>query len=218
MPLLVSPCELNDSYLIDDNYDNLVFVNIDSIDTNIEMPDDLLIKSATDNNYFYLRLDNNNGKKLSIIRLKKLEINNEKYFAICMSLSFIKGQGYARILYEYAFLNLDLPILSDKTNTKRGSSDLWTKLQKRQNLYGYEILVFNTQTQHKGKFIRKNYNDYDIWGWHLDFLEMAKEDPLFLDTSLNDGDIDIGLYNFLTKNINKVKNRTHIRLIGTKSS
>lgn len=216
MPLLVSPHELNDGYLLNQTYHNLRFNQIKKMSDTTSIPINTIISRSNHSHFIYLRLDNLQNETLSILRLKKVSINNEDYYEANKSLSFKKRKGYSKCLYEYAFYNLDLPIITDSTQTKAGSSDLWKKFQQNQDNSGYEIIVFNTKTNNKSKLISRNYNDYDIWGWHSDFTEMAKEDPKFLHDAVNEGDMDLKLYQFLNKNIKKVRDRSHIRLIAKK--
>ncbi|PVW12853.1 hypothetical protein [Marixanthomonas spongiae] len=217
MPLLVSKRELNSNYLINNTYENLAFKPVTKIANITFIPPKTKIKFSNYNNWVYLKLDSSNNETLSVLRLKKIILNKEKFYEANKSISFKKRKGYAQCLYEYAFQNLDLPIICDGIQTKPGSSDLWLKFQKRQDEYGYEIVVFNTQTNHKSKFIRRNYNEYDIWGWYADFTDMAKNIPKFLEDAVSEGDMELELYQFLKKNINKVKDRSHIRLIGRKN-
>lgn len=214
MPLLVSPHELNDGYLRNQTYDNLIFEQIQEMVEFTFVPENTRIFRSDHINFVYLRLDSFLDETLSILRLKRISINDEEYYEANKSLSLVKRKGYSKCLYEYAIRNLDFPIITDSTHTKPGSSDLWKKFQQNQDTSGYEILVFNTKTNHKSKFIQRNYNDYDIWGWHEDFTYMAREDPKFLQDAVKAGDMNLELYQFLNNDIKKIRDRSHIRLIA----
>lgn len=210
MPLLIPPKSLSSGYLINDDYKKLSFEEIEYKD----LDSNLKLMFSEDSKYKYFRLDNLEGQKLSLIRLKPIEINNKKFYTIDKSKSFIQGKGYAIYLYEYVFVNMVLPVISDKTQTKPGSSNLWKKFLKRQKEKNYEIFVFNTTTNKISPYSTRNFNDYRIWGWFEDFTDMAKQDPKFLDDALKYNDISKELYTFLNSNIKKVKDRSNILLFA----
>lgn len=215
MPLLVHPDSLSRGYLDIQQISKLDLIDIEK-PLLIEVSEEVVIKECLLDNCRCFILQNNENYIVSIIRLIKKVINNEEFYLIDKSKSFVERKGYATILYEYCFCYCDLPVISGSLQTKPGSSDLWKMFQKKQENSNYEILVFNTQTNHKGIFITRHYSDYDVWGWYMDFIEMAKSDPSYLEESLKYKDLSIELFDFLSRDINKIRNRDHILLIGKK--
>lgn len=213
MPNLISSEDLSEGYLINDDYKKMTFVKVPDV-SKIEIDSGKVITSASKNGYLYYRLENEDGFELSLVRLKKEVINNKEFYSVDKSRSFIKGKGYAIPLYEYSFCYLELPVISDSMQTKPGSSNLWKKFKERQIISSYEIRVFNTETDHTNVFTNRNYNDYDVWGWDPDFIQMVKDDPDFLDEALKYKNINTELYRFINSNINKIRDRKKIRLIG----
>lgn len=245
MPNLISPNEIDVETFVDEYLLNiLVFTNV--LDTSlIEIENDCQIKEANDNNYKYIKLTKNDTENLSIIRLEIHLFNNKDYYLINKSYSFIQQKGYGTTLYEYCFCHLDLPIISDKVQTKAGSSNLWRKLLRKQNK-NYEIFIYN-ETKNTEKRLSTSLSDYATWGVENEIIEIFKEtaeisSDLF-DTNVFDG-IDDELYdphtivgeNYLHEQLEKfikdglerkikkkrvkqrITNRGYLRLIGKNSS
>ncbi len=218
MPQLISPHSLSRGYL---DINSLPIHNFTIIeDANlIEKPESLVIKEYKEpSSIYYILTDLVNDYILSIMRLKKINLNNELYYKIDKSKSFIERQGYATVLYEYAFCHCNLPIISDKIQTKPGSSDLWKKFQKKQEQSNYEILVLNVETNHKGLFTTRDYSDYRVWGWDMDFIALIEDTPDLLYDALDQKDISKELFLFINNNPNRIRNRENILLIGRKKN
>lgn len=181
MPNLFSPADLNEGYLFNKEFDALTFTKVDDVAL-IKLEEDLSVYKAINKDYIFLKLEGNDNKCLCVLRLKLKNVNGVNYYSVDKSHSFEKGKGYAVPLYEYAFCYFDLPIISDEIQTMPGSSKLWKKLQKKQDESEYEIYVFNTQTNHHGLYLTRNYNVYDIWGWPKENVEIFKEAPDFIET------------------------------------
>ena len=243
MPNLYSPEDLATGYLIDDYYHNyLKFYQMRNTNL-IQLQAGLKIRRAIDTDSLYFRLENNNNKHLSVIRLKEITLHNKLYYLVDKSHSFVKGQGYVIPLYEYAFCYLKYPVISDSNQTKPGSSNLWKKLQGRQAVNSYNLFVINTNTQHKGLYETRNYSDYDVWGWEREKIELYNINPDFIsgigefednyneDIIENDEVyyeededdlfneiplIDPVFLKYLKRGKKKLKDRKHIRLVGQK--
>lgn len=241
MPNLISPGDLVTGYLIDDYYRYyLKFYKVRKTNL-IQLDHGLRISKASDSDYLYYRLETTSLKELSIIRLQEIKVLDEKYYIVDKSHSFEKGNGYAIPIYEYAFSYLKYPVISDKTQTKAGSSNLWKKFQLRQVNANYEINILNTNTQHIGLYESRNYNDYDIWGlpqrqidlYNINGDILSPENAL----GLNELEYSENLYEFeieddedflfnelppmhpklkefIINGKKKIKDREHIRLIG----
>lgn len=213
MPILIKPEDLNNNYLLNDRFVDHIFFRINDV---ANCPENTTLLKCELKSSVIIKLNRNEDNALlAIIRLKIENIHGEDYFKIDKVSSIVRKKGYAKFLYEYCFLNLELSVISDRIQTKPGSADLWKSFLNSHNEL-YEILIFNTETNNKMKYSTRNFNDYKIWGWYEDFLELAKEDPKFLYDALKYGDLNSELYTFLNSNIDKVKNRENIRLLGSK--
>lgn len=169
MPNLISPNELEFQSLIDDYLTNYLFFNLLYVNESIR------ILEANDIHYKYLKLENQENEFLSVVRLKIVDFYNERFYCINKSKSIILNQGYATILYEYCFNNLNLPIISDCTQTKGGSSDLWNNLiNKNRN---YQIFRYYTNTN-KYIELKKGYDPYLVWG--IENTEILAETPQYI--------------------------------------
>lgn len=180
MPNLFSPADLSEGYLFNDEFDALTFTKV-SDTTLIELEEDLSILIATNEEYTFLKLEEKENNMLCVLRLKLISIQAQNYYSVDKSHSIEKGKGYAVPLYEYSFCYLDSPIVSDKIQTMPGSSKLWKKFQKKQHESEYEINVFNTETNNQGRYLTRNYNDYDIWGWSKENIQIFREAPDFVE-------------------------------------
>lgn len=213
MPILIKPEDLNSNYLIDERFNNYIFEVIADVENK---PDNIDLLRYQVDNFIIIKLQNNqNNSLLSTIRLKIENINGQNYYVVNKVNSIIKKMGYAKFLYEYCFTNLNLPVISDNIQTRPGSYNLWKSFLINPN-EKYEILIFNTETNNKMKYSTRNFNDYKIWGWDGDFINLAQEDPKFLYDALKYGDLNSELYAFLNSNIDKVKDRKNIRLLSKK--
>ncbi|HNW74276.1 MAG TPA: hypothetical protein PKN44_11670 [Bacteroidales bacterium] len=216
MPNLITVQDLSPGYLINDDYRNLTFNDVKHSEL-LELPVDLSIQKARRPHYLYLKLKKaGTNDDLSLLRLKKIVIHNDTYYSVDKSNSFIKGKGYAQYLYEYSFIYLKYPVISDKTQTMPGSAKLWKKFHENQNSKHYTLYIINENTYTISPYINRNFNDYDIWGWHPDFINLLRTYPEMLEDGLKDGDLSEELYHYLNDGWNKVKDRAHIRLIGRK--
>lgn len=172
MPNLISPNEIDTESFLDDYLLNILIFNQAADIALIEVDEDCIVFEATDANFRYIKLSNNNGENLSIVRLQKKTIAETDYYLINKSYSFIQQKGYGSILYEYCFCYLDFPVISDNYQTKAGSSNLWLNLHKKSNK-NYEIFIYNENT---GKKIRlsKSRSPYSIWGVAPEMIEIYK--------------------------------------------
>lgn len=245
MPNLISPNEIDVDTFIDNYLLNiLVFTNVSDTSL-IEIENDCQIKEAKDNNFKYIKLTKNDTENLSIIRLENYTFNYREYYLINKSYSFVQQKGYGTTLYEYCFCHLDLPIISDKVQTKAGSSNLWRKLLRKQNK-NYEIFILN-EVKKTEKRLSTSLSDYATWGVEEEIIEIFKDTAEIsndlLETNVYNG-IDDDLYdpytnigeNFLHEQLEKfikdglerkinkkrvkqrIKNRGYLRLIGKNSS
>ncbi|WP_029273316.1 hypothetical protein [Flavobacterium sp. KJJ] len=223
MPNLFSPSEIEyQSFLDDYFYSRLIFKRINQINQ-------LILLEASDSDFRYFKLIDSQQNFLSALRLQLISFHNTKFYCINKSKSKVENRGYATLLYEFCFMTLDIPIISDQTQTKGGSSDLWNKLilKKRQ----YKIFSYNIKTN---KYIELDhkFNPYLIWGIDDQKLLAQLETPeiLFDDDLLNDSNdlddnldtdysffndinyFDLRLLNFLKKG--KIKDRKNVRLVA----
>ncbi|RED26152.1 hypothetical protein BD847_0062 [Flavobacterium cutihirudinis] len=239
MPNLISPNEIDvDGFLDDYFFYRLVFINV--LDTSlIEIEDSLQIVEATDVNFRYIKLINDENDNLSVLRLQEKNYGGNRYYLINKSYSFVQQKGYASILYEYCFCHLELPIISDKYQTKAGSSNLWSKLHRKINK-NYEIFIYNDIIE-KSKRLNSKVNDYSVWGVDLEIVEIYKQTKDFQFDAIDYRDVfevydpytNIGneyihkqledfIKNGLAKRKNKksfkqkVNDRVHLRLVGKK--
>lgn len=180
MPNLFSPADLSEGYLFNNEFDALTFTKVDDTAL-IELDEDSSILIATNEKYTFLRLEGKENKMLCVLRLKLKSIQGQNYYSVDKSHSVVKGKGYAVPLYEYAFCYLDSPIISDEIQTMPGSSKLWKKFQKKQEKSEYEIYVFNIKTNNQGQYLTRNYNDYDIWGWSKENIQIFRNAPDFVE-------------------------------------
>lgn len=216
MPQLTTPNTLVSGYLDVESLNIREFDTVEEYDL-IIIPDNVVLKKCLKGEFLiYALTDINENYFLAILRLKKIIINEVEYYQINKSKAFIQRKGYATILYEYAFCYSSLPIISDKIQTKPGSSELWKTFQKKQETKPYEILVLNTNVNTERLFTARDYSDYDIWGWDEDFLALSKEIPDLLFTAYEDNNLSKELYDYILEGIrlNKIKNKKHIYLIG----
>ncbi|OXA84861.1 hypothetical protein [Flavobacterium hercynium] len=185
MPNLVSPREVDTATLLDNYfYDYLVFNEV--LDTKkIDLHDNtLIIHIAVDVNFTYIKLTNLDAELLSVVRLEIVKIFNVDYYKVNKSHSVIQQKGYGTKLYEYCLCYLDLPLISDKIQTKAGSSNLWFNLIKSKK---FKIYKLDLKTQKIRKLNPKS-SKYSIWGVDesvfenfknvskLDFQEQEYED------------------------------------------
>ncbi|GAA4022430.1 hypothetical protein GCM10022386_01660 [Flavobacterium cheonhonense] len=224
MPNLISPTELEYQSLIDDYFNYYLQFNL------VHIHETVRILEANDLHYKYLKLENQQSELLSVVRLKTVIFYDQKFYCINKSKSIILNQGYATLLYEYCFNNLNRPIISDSVQTKGGSSDLWHKLISKDR--DYQIFKYYTNTN-KYVELKNGYNPYLVWGIEnaqilaetpayvyedLDYdvnFEKSEIDEVFeLDypnLSLSTDYIDPKLIQFIEGG--KIKDRYHVRLV-----
>lgn len=214
MPNTISPQQLNPNYLINDDYRKLVFNEVN--DTSLMwLPKKYCITYSNDPNYIYFRLEvRRTGEHLSLVRLRLEVVNLQEYYKVDKSHSFIKRKGYAVPLYEYCFLYLDHPVISDYTQTMPGSSNLWKKMYRRRKNKNYEILVLNTKTNQLKLYTKRNYKDYDIWGWDQYLIDFTKTDDTLIDLMYHNKELSDLQFGYLKLWIKKLKDREHILLVG----
>lgn len=168
MPNLISPTEIESQSLLDDYfYHRLNFIYIAKLN-------DFNISEANDKQFKYIKLEDSESELLSIVRLEKIEFHNTNFYCINKSKSILEGKGFATLLYEFCFTNLELPILSDKYQTKAGSSDLWNKLIKKNRQYN--VYKFNTVTN-KYVELDANFDPYLIWGVDEEKILVQSKSP-----------------------------------------
>jgi len=238
LPNLFSPDDLNAGYLFNNEYSTLVFVLVPDV-TQIQLTAGFSILQATTSDGICLKLVDANDAPLAVMRLTQIELNNQNYYKVDKCHSIQKGKGHMIPLYEYAFVYLDLPIISDDFQTKPGSSDLWKKFQHRQVSNSYEVLILNTNSSTIHLYSTRNFNEYDVWGWDDANIKLyninpnvLEDDMLFDNSILEDSGEEIEeitfdnddfpeipkiserLRKFLKNGRRKVRDRKHIRLIG----
>ncbi|MFL0163256.1 hypothetical protein [Aquirufa salirivi] len=216
MPNLISRNDFEPETFIDYYFKN-------NLNFSYQFPiNNLKIFKAIDDDYTYLKLTDEKNELLSAIRLKATTFFKTEFYCISKSKSIFEGKGYATILYEYCFNNLDLPIISDKYQTKKGSSDLWLKLINKNR--SYRIYLYYTKTN-KYVELSKGFNQYMVWGQDkpkFDESPINYDNPGFepFDFSIDEledidsiypGPINLELISF-TKN-KQIKNRINVRIV-----
>lgn len=160
MPNLISPREIDTATLLDDYFHNLLDFKEVLNTEKINLDDSLIIYQAQDYNFNYIKLTNLETELLSVIRLERVTFFNIDYFKVNKSHSIIQGKGYGTTLYEYCLCYLDLPLISDKIQTKAGSSNLWFNLIKSKK---FKIYKLDLKTEKLRKLTSK-LSKYSIWG------------------------------------------------------
>jgi len=182
MPNLISPNELEFQSFLDDYFYHYLIFNLIFTNQNFN------IFEANDNDYRYFKLQNLEGDLLCAIRLKSIDFHGTNFYCINKSKSIIEGKGNATFLYEYCFNNLGIPIISDNRQTKAGSSDLWSKLIKKNR--NYQIFRYYTDSNIYVE-LNSGFDPYLVWG--LDNLQMIAqfETPEYIYEDLDyDGDFE----------------------------
>lgn len=239
MPNLVSPNDIDIYSFLDDYFYFHLLFSIVAETKLIEIEAGFQILEARDNDYLYIKLMDNKGQNLSVLRLQEKNYDGNNYYLINKSYSFVQQKGYGSTLYEYCFCYLELPVISDKTQTKAGSSNLWNRLHRKVKK-NYEILIYN---ERNGKYKRLNskVTDYSVWGVAIEFIEIYKETKYYsFDSSGIEDDYDFydpntifgteyihkQLEEYIKKGLatrrnkksikQKINDRSHLRLIGKK--
>ena len=173
MPNLISPGEIDTATLLDDYFHNHLNFNVVEDTAKIDINENLIIHKAVDNSFMYFKLTKITNELLSVIRLEKVTIYNNVYYKVNKSHSTIQQKGYGTNLYEYCLCYLELPLVSDKIQTKAGSSNLWFNLIKSKNIY-FKIYKLDLEDK-KLRKLNSRTSKYSIWGIEENALKKFKK-------------------------------------------